>query len=171
MRSLLYVMALGMVAAVAVWAYRVNYDTLNALDRVSDLQSQIAREREAIAILRAEWAYLNAPERLARLSLMHEGELGLAPMGPDHFAETQMVAFPPPPPLPPAPPYVEPPLKIENNEIASAEGVARMFDLGARPSHAAPVAWTLAAGTDAGEGLSTAATTDLSSRFGMEPPR
>lgn len=169
MRSLLYVMALGLVATVAVWAYRVNYETLNALDRVSDLHSQIAREREAIAVLRAEWAYLNAPDRLARLSLMHDAELGLAPMGPDHFAETQMVAFPPPPPLPPAPPYVEPPLEIENNVIASAEEVARMFDLGARSSRAAPVAWTLA--SDGDEAPASSAATDLSARFGMEPPR
>ncbi|MEO1688285.1 MAG: hypothetical protein AAFU61_10305, partial [Pseudomonadota bacterium] len=97
-----YVLALILTAAVGVWAYRVNYDTLAALDRVEALHRDIAREQEAIAILRAEWAWLNRPERLARLVEAHP-ELGLGPFLPAHFGEVAEIAFQPPPPQKPAP--------------------------------------------------------------------
>jgi hypothetical protein len=99
MRGLLYVLALCLVAVVAVWAYRVNYRTLAALDRVEGLRAEIAAEHEAIGILSVEWAYLNAPARLSRLAERHLPELGLVPLSPDHFAEVAMVAYPAPPPL------------------------------------------------------------------------
>ncbi|MFT4792354.1 MAG: hypothetical protein ACJAVR_003241 [Paracoccaceae bacterium] len=99
MRGLLFVLALGLVAAVAVWAYRVNYRTLAALDRVETLRADIAAEHEAIDILRVEWAYLNAPARLSRLAAVHLPQLGLVPLSPEHFADSAMVAYPVPPPL------------------------------------------------------------------------
>lgn len=99
MRGLLYVLALGLVAVVAVWAYRVNYRTLAALDRVEDLRAEIAAEHEALDILRVEWAYLNAPARLSRLAEAHLPQLGLTAMSPEHFADSAMVAYPAPPPL------------------------------------------------------------------------
>jgi hypothetical protein len=99
MRGLLYVLALGLVAAVAVWAYRVNYRTLAALDRVEDLRAEIAAEHEALDILRVEWAYLNAPARLSRLAEAHLPQLGLVALSPEHFADSAMVAYPAPPPL------------------------------------------------------------------------
>ena len=43
----------------ATWAYRVNYATQEAMGRLADLRQDIADEREAIAVLEAEWAYLN----------------------------------------------------------------------------------------------------------------
>lgn len=99
MRGLLYVLALGLVAAVAVWAYRVNYRTLAALDRVEGLRAAIAAEHEALDILRVEWAYLNAPARLSRLAQAHLPDLGLIALSPEHFADSAMVAYPAPPPL------------------------------------------------------------------------
>jgi hypothetical protein len=38
---------------------------------LSEIDSQIKEEREFINILNAEWAYLNNPERLARLASKH----------------------------------------------------------------------------------------------------
>ena len=131
MKSLLFVLALGVVAAVAVWAYRVNYDTLAALDRVEALQRRIAAEQEAIAVLRAEWAWLNRPERLARLAAVKLPEL--VPMAPGHFAEASSVAFQPPPPRgPDGTPEALPPVLA-----ASLEG---LFGARAVPSVIAPAA-------------------------------
>ena len=98
MRSLLYVGALALVALSGAWAYRVNYATLDALARVEALQSEITAEREAIAVLRAEWAWLNRPERLARLAAAFGDELGLRPMRPTDFGTVAAVAYQPPPP-------------------------------------------------------------------------
>ncbi|MGM0583059.1 MAG: cell division protein FtsL [Pseudomonadota bacterium] len=98
MRSMLYVAALGMVCLVAVWAYQVIERTRDLRAEVAELHGRIAEEREAISVLRAEWAWLNRPERLARLADMHRETLGLGPMAPAHFAEVAAVVYQPPPP-------------------------------------------------------------------------
>ena len=89
--------ALSMIAVVATatWAYHVNYRTKTALGQVDRLRSQIAAEREAVEVLRVEWAYLNAPDRLARLVALNNDRLGLVPMGPQHFDEVAAIPFPP----------------------------------------------------------------------------
>jgi hypothetical protein len=95
MRLTLYLSSSIVVAVLATWAYRVNYATQEALDRVAALHAEIAREREAIAVLRAEWAYLNRPDRLRGLVAAHADELGLVPLVPEQFGEAAMVAYPP----------------------------------------------------------------------------
>lgn len=82
------------VVASAAWAYHINYNTKTALGRVDRLRSQIAAEREAVEVLRVEWAYLNAPDRLARLVAMHNDLLGLEPMNPNGFDEVATVPYP-----------------------------------------------------------------------------
>lgn len=78
----------------AVWAYGVNYKTMSGFDRVDDLRHQIAEEREALQVLRVEWAYMNRPERLARLVSLHNDRLGLVPMGPESLQEAIVIPFP-----------------------------------------------------------------------------
>ena len=89
--------ALSMIAVVATaaWAYHVNYRTKTPLGQVDRWRSQIATEREAVEVLRVEWAYLNAPARLARLVAQHNDRLGLEPMGPQQFDEVAAIPFPP----------------------------------------------------------------------------
>ncbi|MEM1161308.1 MAG: cell division protein FtsL [Pseudomonadota bacterium] len=82
-----------LIIAIAGWAYNVNYNTLTTLDRVKDLRAQIADEREAIQVLRVEWAYLNAPDRLAQLVEENNDALQLAPMTPDALQEVAVVPF------------------------------------------------------------------------------
>ena len=45
---------------------------------LGDLKTEIAREGEAIRVLKAEWTYLNQPDRLQALARRH---LALAPTG------------------------------------------------------------------------------------------
>jgi hypothetical protein len=96
MRGVLYFAGSAAVAATAFWAYRVNYAAQEALGRVQAVRAEIAAEREGLAILRADWAWLNAPERLARLVEAHAPALGLVPLAGDRYAE--LAELPPPPP-------------------------------------------------------------------------
>jgi hypothetical protein len=96
-KAALYLSAAVMVAVCATWAYRVNYATQEALNRVADLRTAVAQEREALSVLNAEWAYLNRPDRLAALVAGPGAGLGLAPLTPEQFGEAAMVAYPPEP--------------------------------------------------------------------------
>ena len=64
MRSVLYLLTTLAVMALAFWAYRENYRTQAALSEMTAVQRQIANLREDLGVLRAEWAFLNRPERL-----------------------------------------------------------------------------------------------------------
>jgi cell division protein FtsL len=71
-------LVLGLVALAYV-IYQVKYET-RALDtEIASLNKQIDEERDAIAVLRAEWSLLNRPERIERLAKKY---LKLAPAKP-----------------------------------------------------------------------------------------
>lgn len=97
MRLVLHLSLAVLVVVCATWAYRVNYATQDALNRVADLKAEIAREREALAVLEAEWAYLNRPDRLQQLVAANAELLGLEELTPEQFGEAAMVAYPPEP--------------------------------------------------------------------------
>lgn len=92
-RHVFALMALAIIA-IAAWAYHVNYNTMTMFDRVSSLRAEIANERETLQVLRVEWAYLNAPDRLAALVAQHNEHLKLVPMMPEDFGEMAVVPFP-----------------------------------------------------------------------------
>jgi hypothetical protein len=104
MRSLFFVITGLFVMVLAVWAYRQNYETQASLRDVKELRSEIADLRERASILRAEWAYLNRPERLADLADMNFDRLGLLPLRPDHFGYIDQITYP----IEPLPPITEP---------------------------------------------------------------
>lgn len=84
-----------MIVGIAAWAYHVNYRTKTALGRIDTLRAEIAAEREALQVAEVEWAYLNAPIRLARLARQHQDVLGLAPLDPTHFDQVAAMPFAP----------------------------------------------------------------------------
>ena len=92
--------------AIAAWTYNVNYDTRAALDRISALRAGIAEERETLQVLRVEWAWLNAPDRLAQLVVEHNDRLALTALTPRAYGYVAAVPYPrdlPRPPQPDAP--------------------------------------------------------------------
>jgi hypothetical protein len=94
MKSFLYVVTALAVLGLAVWAYRQNYETQAKLREVRELRLEIADLRERAGVLRAEWAYLNRPERLTDLADMNFDRLGLLPLRPDHFAQVDQISYP-----------------------------------------------------------------------------
>ena len=79
MRSVLYLLTTLAVMALAFWAYRENYRTQAALSEMTAVQRQIANLREDLGVLRAEWAFLNRPERLRELVNLNFDKLRLVP--------------------------------------------------------------------------------------------
>jgi hypothetical protein len=94
MRPLLYVLSFFALIALGFWAYRENYATQAALKEVEGLQRQIVGLREALSVQRAEWAYLNRPDRLRELATANYDRLGLLPMEPSQFGQAAQVAYP-----------------------------------------------------------------------------
>ena len=64
--------------AVAVGlVFQIKYAVQHLEDQLAYAQARIHNDREALHILRAEWSYLNSPDRLASLAERH---LKLAPI-------------------------------------------------------------------------------------------
>jgi len=66
----------------AGYVYEIKYDSTLRAERVAKMRSDVRRERDAIAALRAEWAQLDNPARLQGLVHRH---LRLGPTKPQQF--------------------------------------------------------------------------------------
>jgi hypothetical protein len=99
MRSLLYILTVLSVIGLAFWAYQENYRTQAEIDRTDKINAEIGKARARLSVLRAEWAYLNRPDRLRDLTEVNFQRLGLLPLRPDQFGKVDQVAFPPDPEL------------------------------------------------------------------------
>lgn len=100
MRPVFFVLSFLVVMGLAFWAYRENYATQAALREMSKLQDEIASLRDALTLQRAEWAYLNRPERLRELATLNFDRLGLLPLEPAQFGAAAQVSYPAPALLP-----------------------------------------------------------------------
>ncbi|MCD9146351.1 cell division protein FtsL [Pseudophaeobacter flagellatus] len=94
MKSLLYVITALAVFGLAFWAYRENYATQQVLKETRGLQRQIGAAQIRLNVLRAEWAYLNRPDRLLELAELNFASLGLLPLRPDQFGRVDEVTYP-----------------------------------------------------------------------------
>ncbi len=94
MRTLLYVLPALAIVALAFWAYSENYQTQKSIAHVSELQRRIGAQHETLAILKAEWAYLNRPDRLRELAAMNFDRLQLVPLMPEHFGRAGEIPYP-----------------------------------------------------------------------------
>jgi cell division protein FtsL len=64
----LHVLAIGAVIASAAYVYGVKYQTIYASEQIVKTRHLIAKERDAIKVLRAEYAHLVRPDRLQALA-------------------------------------------------------------------------------------------------------
>lgn len=78
MFKVLHVAAIGALVSSALYAYTIKYDTTLHAEQLAKLKAKAVRERDAIAVLKAEWQYLNRPDRIQPLADKH---LALQPLG------------------------------------------------------------------------------------------
>ena len=68
MLRFLNVLAVVALIGSAMWAYSVKYDTIFYVEQIRKNEAKVERERDAIAILKAEWQFMSKPARLQALS-------------------------------------------------------------------------------------------------------
>ena len=85
LRLLLFGTLIGSTFALGLWAYKINYDSRAADQRVKELEKSILSANKQFKILNAEWAHLNRPDRLRKLTEYYFSELRLTPINPDDF--------------------------------------------------------------------------------------
>ena len=85
LRFILFGTLIGSTFALGLWAYKINYDTRAADQRVKMLERSILSANKNFKILNAEWAHLNRPDRLRKLAEYYFFELRLTPINPDDF--------------------------------------------------------------------------------------
>ena len=74
---ILHALSILVLVGSAFAVYKVKYDTTYEVQRIAKLRSDIRSEQERIALLRAEWTRLAAPQRVQELAVRH---LGMKPM-------------------------------------------------------------------------------------------
>jgi hypothetical protein len=126
MRPLMLVVTAVVLMALAFWAYRENYATQQAIRDVTVLQQEISELREALTLQRAEWAYLNRPERLRDLIAINFDRMQLLPMESAQFGRVDQVAYPLPPEVPM--PLADPIDVIGDQEIPGEGMAAEAFE-------------------------------------------
>ena len=100
MKTLLYILTSFAVVGLAFWAYRENYATQDALDETAQLHREIRAAHARLAVLKAEWAYLNRPDRLRELADLNFERLELMPFRADQFGQVDQIPYPQAPLLP-----------------------------------------------------------------------
>ncbi len=94
MRTLMFIVTVIGVICVSVWAYQENYRTQGMIKDTERLEREIGAAQARLAVLRAEWAYLNRPDRLRDLAEINYNDLQLLPLRPDQFGIVEQVAYP-----------------------------------------------------------------------------
>jgi cell division protein FtsL len=83
------VLWLVLVAFVGFGMFKVKYEVMDLEDELARINRAIVTDQDAIHVLRAEWAFLAQPSRLAELSRRH---LDLVPLGASQLG--QIAAIP-----------------------------------------------------------------------------
>src|ERR1700722_166498 len=68
---IIHVLVIAALVFAAAYVYRIKMDSTARTERVLRLHAQIREQRDAIAVLRSEWAKLDAPLRLQGLVERH----------------------------------------------------------------------------------------------------
>jgi cell division protein FtsL len=68
MWRILHILSIGAVIASAAYVYGVKYQAIYASEQVVKARHAIAKERDAVNVLRAEYAHLIRPDRLQALA-------------------------------------------------------------------------------------------------------
>lgn len=95
----LHILVIAALIFAASAVYKIKFDSTLQAERVAKLRNEIRNERNAIALLRAQWARLESPARIQGLAERH---LALRPILSTQFDNFDRL--PERPPVLPAPP-------------------------------------------------------------------
>ncbi len=79
---IIHLLVIGVLVFAAAYVYRIKMGSTSRTERVLRLHAEIREQRDAIAVLRAEWARLDAPLRLQGLAERH---LALKPLNATQY--------------------------------------------------------------------------------------
>ena len=68
---MIHLLVIAALVFAAAYVYRIKMDSTSRTERVLRLHAEIREQRDAIAVLHAEWARLDAPLRLQGLAERH----------------------------------------------------------------------------------------------------
>jgi hypothetical protein len=95
MSRIVNVVLLAAVIIGAVITYGMKHQAELAAERVAKLERQIAEEKQAIALLKAEWSMLTQPSRLQTVVERHADHFELAPFSTDQLATVEEIEIKP----------------------------------------------------------------------------
>lgn len=90
---LLNIVVIGALILAASFVYKIKFDSTLQAERVGKVATELRRERNAVATLRAEWARLDSPGRIEGLAARH---LVLKPIKPTQFDNLERLPDRPP---------------------------------------------------------------------------
>ena len=90
---IIHLLVIGALVFAAAYVYRIKMESTVRTERVVELRAEIREERDAIAVLHAEWAKLDAPLRLQGLAERH---LALKPLGATQYDQLKNLPERPP---------------------------------------------------------------------------
>jgi hypothetical protein len=79
---IIHLLVIGVLVFAAAYVYRIKMDSTVRTERVLKLHAEIREQRDAIAVLRSEWAKLESPQRLQGLVERH---LALKPLNANQY--------------------------------------------------------------------------------------
>jgi hypothetical protein len=79
---ILNLVVIGMLILAAAYVYRIKFDSTVQAERLAKIRSELRRERDTIAALRAEWGELDNPARIETLTKRY---LPLQPVAPTQY--------------------------------------------------------------------------------------
>jgi hypothetical protein len=86
------VLWLVLVAFVGFGMFKVKYEVMDLEDALARTNRAILADQDSIHVLKAEWAYLSQPSRLAELSKRH---LDLVPLGAAQLGQVSAIPLRP----------------------------------------------------------------------------
>lgn len=84
---------IGALILAAAYVYRIKFDSTVQAERLAKIRSEVRRERDTIAALRAEWGQLDNP---ARIEALAKRFLPLKPIAPRQFDQLDQLPERPP---------------------------------------------------------------------------
>jgi len=90
---ILHLLVIGALVFAAAYVYRIKMESTARTERVLKLHAEIREQRDAIAVLRSEWARLDSPLRLQGLAERH---LALKPINARQYDDLKNLPERPP---------------------------------------------------------------------------